>query len=409
MIKKNLKLILIVTILIGLLIPCFINFPSANAVSEANTLAELRKELADYKARKNKAVNDKKLTQSQINANKNTIAASNQEIEVNNRKIEEAKARIVELDKEIDETKSQIEDLLRTHEITSGENNYLEYIFGATSISDFIIRYSISGQLANYNDNLITEYKNKISENEQLQIDLANREKELAKKIQQLENAIDALGSKIGTFDEEALKFEEEIKSTQQLIDFYVSQGCGENEQLSTCVKVVSDTGFARPLKKGVRTSNFGYRTHPVYGAYKFHSGVDIGGNSEGTPVYSVANGMVGKVIYRSSCGGNQVFVYHTIKGVKYTSTYMHLKTVNVKVGDMVRSKDVVGTVGGGASTRSYDKCSTGAHLHLSLAKGWYGKTYQSYSTWVSNLLDAGKSQYVNIPPLGKYFYSRTW
>ncbi len=409
---KIIKGIVTVGVLTIMIVPCFTYKNEVDAVSTANTLGELKKELQDYKDKKSKALSDKKKTQSEINASKNAISVAQTEINTNRRKIEEAKIAIEKLNVEIKETEEKIKDVLVAHEVTSGDNNYLEYIFGASSISDFIIRYSMSEQLASYNDDLITSYEGKIEENEQLQIDLANREKDLDKKILDLEKAIDSLGNQVDAFDEQAIKFEAEVKSTQELIDFYVSQGCKDNEQLSTCVKVVSDTGFARPLKKGVRTSNYGYRWHPTQGVWKLHNGVDIGGNAEGTPVYSIANGMVGKVLKRQSCGGNMVYIYHTVNGVKYTSTYMHLLNINVKVGDMVTSETKIGSVGGTTTSTShggYDSCTTGAHLHLSLAKGWYGKDYQSYSTWISKLLDAGLSNYVNIPPYGKYFYSRVW
>lgn len=410
--QKIKKSIVVTSILVLMLVPCFTRRNDVDAVSTANTLGELKKELQDYKNKKSKAIEGKKKSQSEINASKNAISVAQAEIDNNRKKIEDAKAAIEKLNVEIEETEEKIKDVIVAHEVMNGDNNYLEYIFGATSISDFIIRYSMSEQLASYNDSLITSYEGKIEENEQLQIDLNKREKDLDQKIIDLEKAIDSLGNQVDAFDEQAIKFEAEVKSTQELIDFYVSQGCKDNEQLTTCVKVVSDTGFARPLKKGVRTSNFGYRWHPTQGVWKLHNGVDIGGNSEGTNVYSIARGMVGKVLKRQSCGGNMVYIYHTINGVKYTSTYMHLLNINVKVGDMVTSETKIGEVGGTSTSTKYggyDQCTTGAHLHLSLAKGWYGKDYQSYSTWVSNLVDAGLSKYVNIPAYGKYFYSRVW
>lgn len=408
--KKIIKLGLITSLGVLMVVPLVTEPVHVDAVTSANTVAELRKELADYQAKKNNAIANKNQTQSEINASKNNIQAAQTEIANNQKKIEEAKIKIAELEEDIESTEDQIDELLRSYEIMNGQNNYLEYIFSAKDMSDFIIRYSISEQVASYNDSLITEYENNIIENEQLQIDLAKREEQLNTQIANLEESIDTLGDKLDSFVEESLKFDEEIKSTQELIDQYVKMGCGENEPFSSCLKMQSDTGFLRPLNKGVRTSDFGYRTHPVTGVQnKFHSGTDIGGNPEGTNVYSIANGMVGKIVRRSSCGGNQVYIYHTVKGVKYTSVYMHLLSINVSVGDYVSNQSVIGTVGGGKSTMSYDKCSTGAHLHLSLAKGWYGSTYVSYSTYVSNLVDSGASQYVNIPSKGKYFYSRSW
>ncbi len=413
--RKNVKKILPCLLFAALLIPCFKEPDSVLAVggTNASTIAEIRKEIADYKAKKNQATANQNMTQNQINSNKNSIAQKQSEIATNNKKIEEATAQIAELDREIEDTDAKIKELMRSTAISNGDNEFLEYVFGAKDISDFIIRYSVSEKVASYNENLITDFENKIKENEQLKIDLANRKVELNNQIASLQDSLSSLGSQLDSFVKEALSADQEIAALEKLIETYKSQGCGENDLITTCVNLQSDTGFLRPLTFGVRTSNFGYRYSPITGAaYDFHSGVDIGGNWEGTPVYSTANGKVAMVIPRSNCGGNQVYIHHTINGVNYTSTYMHLLTINVKVGDYVTNKSVIGTVGGTTTSTSYggyDRCTTGAHLHFSIAKGWYGITYRYYYQWVANLVDPGTYQYANIPGYGVYFFSRTW
>lgn len=404
--KKLLKGVLLIGLVAMLLVPCFTSAASSNA----KTLGELKKELADYKKKVNSNAYNQQKTSSEINAAKNTISAAEKEIEENQQKIEEAKKKIKELNVEIDATEEEIKDLLRAYEIASGDNNYLEYIFGATSMSDFIIRYSISEQLANYNDGLITDYENKIDENEKLKKELADREVVLNQKIEEKEKAIESLGNKLSVYEEEAQDLKKQVSAVEDMVNYYTKQGCKDNDLLASCVNLMTDTGFVRPLNKGMRTSNFGYRTHPVTGVKnKFHSGVDIGGNVVGTKVYAIANGKVGMILKKQSCGGNMVYIYHNIGGQYYTSTYMHLYKINVKVGDAVSPETVIGTVGGDKAHTPWDGCSTGAHLHLSLAKGWYGQTYVSYSKWVSNLVDPGLKKYVNIPALNKWFSSRTW
>ena len=394
------KIVLILTILLS------ITPMVTSAASNANNLKELRAELAAYKAKKAAADNSKSRTQSEINSSKNAISNAQNEIETNKSKIEQAKKDIQALNIEIEKTKNKINELIKVHEISSKDKAYLEYIFNAKSISDLIVRMKASEKIADYNDGLVTSYEQKIIENETLQKDLANREIELNKKIGDLESAIDSLGNKLSTFIEEALDAQSDIESTQKLINYYVNLGCGETENFNDCVKIKGDTGFLKPLNKGTITSHFGYRTHPVTGQkYKFHSGTDIGGNAEGTNVYSAANGMVGKIINKASCGGNQVYIYHTINGVKYTTGYMHLLTINVKVGDTVTNQTVIGTVGGGKKTASYERCSTGPHLHFMIGKGWYGSTYVSYNTWVTNLLNP--VNVIKFPAQGIFFYSR--
>lgn len=86
------------------------------------------------------------------------------------------------------------------------------------------------------------------------------------------------------------------------------------------------------------------------------------------------------------------VYIQHTIKGVKYRTVYMHLHSIKVKVGDIVTITSVIGTVGGG---ESYDRCSTGAHLHFGIMKGWSGYTYYN------------PRNYVKFPKLGVRFNTR--
>lgn len=411
--KKKLKRVGLVLLVTAMVIPCFKEPIEVDAATNAKTIAELRKELNAYKAKKQQASSNQTLTQNQINQNKNDIAAKQTEIETSNRKIEEATAKIGELEVEIEDTEEKIKELMRQEAIADGDNVYLEYVFGAKNVSDFIIRYSVSEKMAAYNEGMINDFESKIKENEQLKVDLANRKVELANQITSLEDSLASLGNQLNTFVKEALDSDKEIAAIEKLIKQYQDEGCGENDLISTCSKMQSDTGFLRPLTFGVRTSNFGYRINPVTGAkYDFHSGVDIGGNREGTPIYSTANGKVAMVINRSSCGGNQVYIHHTINGIQYTSTYMHMLKINVKVGDIVTNRTVIGTVGGTSTSTSwggYDRCTTGAHLHFSLAKGWYGVTYMYYSQWVANLVDPGAKQYANIPGYGLYFNSRSW
>ena len=381
------KKVLISILIISLLI---LPFTSVSAGSKARTLKELRSELQQLKNKKASTQNQKQQTKNQISSAKNNIASNQNEILDNQQKAIDATNEIAELEEEIKNGKDELSNLIETYQVSSGDNIYLEYIFEASSYEDLVYRYAIMEQILNAQNEKIENWSDKVKKDEELKIELANREVELNNQISSLNKSIDSLGDKLAELDEMTMDINDEIQSTQDLINYYVTIGCSETEDLDTCVSVKGDTGWTRPLYKGKITSNFGYRTDPITGkAYSFHSGTDIGGNSEGTNVYAVANGTVGKIIYKASCGGNQVYVWHTINGKRYTTCYMHLLTINVSLGTKVTVNTVVGTVGGGKGTRGWETCSTGAHLHLGLGTGWYGQTYTSYSTWRSNLLSA--------------------
>lgn len=113
---------------------------------------------------------------------------------------------------------------------------------------------------------------------------------------------------------------------------------------------------YLNPIR-GLITSKFGNRIHPVTGASEFHNGVDVAA-VQGTAVISPAGGIVSNVYY-NSLGGNQLIIDHT----EIVTGYAHLNAVLVKVGDKVTAGQKIAIVG---STGQ----STGAHLHFTLRKG---------------------------------------
>ena len=393
--------------IIVLLLTIILFIPNVFATN-ARTLGELKSELAALKTKKANQEYKKKRTNNEIESARNNIYTSQNEITQNREKIANAKKEVEELNNEIASTKESIKRLINSYELLQGDNIYLEYIFQAESYADLVYRYEVVNQILGYNNSQIESWESKVTYNEQLQVDLAKQEEELNKKIASLESSIDSLGSDLEKISDITMDIQEQIDGINSLIKYYEGLGCKDNQDLNECVSVKGDTMFRKPLIKGTITSYFGYRIDPIRGSYRFHSGTDIGGNAEGTNVYDTANGVVGMIIDNTSkkiCGGRQVYIYHTINGKKYTSGYMHLLDINVKVGDKVTSETVIGHVGGGRKTQSWESCSTGAHLHFMLGYGWYGSTYSSYSTWISNLFDAKKT--LNLPNKYTYWYSR--
>lgn len=102
-------------------------------------------------------------------------------------------------------------------------------------------------------------------------------------------------------------------------------------------------------------TSDFGWRTHPIIGEEKFHSGVDLA-DDYGTPIGAVWSGVV---VFVGPYGGygNTVILQHDEQ--TYT-LYAHCDQLLVNVGQTVQEGQMISTVG---STGS----STGPHLHLEL------------------------------------------
>lgn len=376
--KINKKLILILLILSIFIYPL---------KPKAKTLRDLYDTLDKLKQEQSAQQNEKQKTQKEYNEINQTIYNIGVQIEDGQRQIKESIEKIAELEKEIEEKKEQINELFRFYQLTDGENSYLEYIFGAKSFTDFIYRVSIVEQISKYNDELIDEMNDLIEQNKQLQIELAEKEKQLKAQQDELEVQLNKLGSKIDAMDEHALDIKDQIKAQQSSIDYYKNKGCEMDQELSKCVSIPPATGLTRPLVKASVTSKFGYRVHPTKGTYSFHNGIDLG-VSEGTPVYPTAAGRVVAKINRASCGGNILYLNHSVNGTEYTSVYMHLLSFNVNVGDVVTESDIIAYSGGGRSTMTYDKCTTGGHLHFSLAKGWFSTSNSKYTANLVNPAD---------------------
>ena len=140
---------------------------------------------------------------------------------------------------------------------------------------------------------------------------------------------------------------------------------------------------------RGVLSSPYGRRLHPIKKNWSFHPGIDLAGNG-GADVYTVKEGTIAKA-YFSKGGGNTIMVKHT-DGSK--SRYLHLRSINSKVGDVVTTSTVIGIVG-------TTGMSTGDHLHFEFYPpgkravdpvvyfGW-----QSHIRWTkSAMASAGRAQ----------------
>lgn len=121
----------------------------------------------------------------------------------------------------------------------------------------------------------------------------------------------------------------------------------------------ISSKGWARP-SAGYISSNFGYRTHPIYNTVMFHAGTDLAAGC-GVPIYAARGG---QVVYAGWNGGygNFILLNH---GDGITTGYAHIATGKtfVRFGEQVSTGTHIANVG---STGG----STGCHLHFEVRQG---------------------------------------
>ena len=198
--KKYIKL-LVPTILTIILILPFNNV-------QAKTLGELKKAYETTLNKYNETKNNIKLTEEQISSAKSRIDSIYTEMAQAEKDIQNTTNEITKLNNQIAEKEKQMKELMKFFQVSSGESTYLEYIFSADSITDFIYRVSVTEQLSKYNNNLIDEMHKMIDKNNKnieslhkKEDSLKSLQSELTEKVTELSKSKDALG-------EESLSYE---------------------------------------------------------------------------------------------------------------------------------------------------------------------------------------------------------
>lgn len=115
-----------------------------------------------------------------------------------------------------------------------------------------------------------------------------------------------------------------------------------------------ASSDFIYPLMNPARiTSRFGWRTHPLSGTRRFHSGIDIGAPT-GTPVVATGTGTVISAGWNGGYGKAIIIQHNDVQ----QTLYGHLSQISVQPGQVIEQGTVIGLVG---STGN----STGPHLHF--------------------------------------------
>ena len=361
--------------------------------ANAKTLGQLRQEYNALEAQlKSKNDEIKKNQQDQTNT-KTKIDDIYGQISQTEKDIKNKNDEINKLNDDIKKKNEEIKELIRFKQVSEGESIYLEYIFKADSITDFIYRVSVVERLSEYNDELIDEMNAMIEKNKKNIEELHKKEESLAKLQEELKTKLDVLKTEQANLSSEEDSLEKDLEASKQIINYYIKAGCKESQDISSCAnkQLPPGTRFWRPLTSGYMTSTW-YSDVLSSGSCRSHAGVDIAASS-GTPVYSIATGKVVYASYSSDGYGNKVIVQHNVNGQNYSSLYGHLSSINSYVGQIVDKDTMIGRVGN--TGHSY-----GAHLHLNLCIG--------LNSCVSRWQTTDPGAYINFPANHTWYRDRT-
>ncbi len=386
MIKNVSKILLFITIFV-------IIFP-INA--DAKTLGQLKQEYNELEKRYSDTNNSLKATDSQISSAKTRVQSIYGELDAANKEIQNINSEISRLNSEILKKDKELKDLMRFFQVSDGESTYLEYIFSADSITDFIYRVSVTEQLSNYNDKLIDDMHSMIKQNNENIVKIHKKEEDLKALQKELSEKLVVLAQERKALDDDCASIKDEIKDMKSILNFYQKNGCKDNEDISTCARgqIPPGTKFWRPTESGFMQSKWNKDPMPG-GGYRYHAGVDIS-NSGGTKIYSISDGIVVKTNSNYTPGvgyGKYIVIQHNINGKVYTSLYGHLSGINVSQGSIVTKDTVIGYMGNTGH-------SFGDHLHLNICLGV--KSCQSLSETVD------PRDYINFPAHYTWYRDRT-
>ena len=253
----------------------------------------------------------------------------------------------------------------------NGQISYVDVLFGAKDFSDFLTRMDILKRIIKHDYDLIMKVKADreivMNTKAKLEKDKADVELLVADAEIKQKNMLDKKQAQQVLLDkaeydrdvsqqayEEIMAASEEItrmiQRSQMVGGSYVAGGSG---------------AMIWPLN-GPITSEFGWRTHPIFGTQRYHSGLDIGGDY-GLPIVAAASGTVIHSGWISGYGYT-VIIDH---GGGITTLYGHNESLLVGEGESVSQGQTIAMCG---STGN----STGPHCHFEVREN--GEPVSPYS-----------------------------
>lgn len=274
-------------------------------------------------------------------------------------KIDENQLQLTKKQQEVDKRIHIYQERLRDIYI-NGQINYLDVLLGAKDFSDFSSRMYLLQKIISSDLAMLDQLKKDFDE-------INSRKKLLAaemKEIHAAQTELEAKKSRVNKLREQRAqvlyKAQEDEQSSQAEYDRLLAI----SENIAAMLRNLENSGGGASEESGGTgkfmwpctgpiTSYYGWRTHPIFGTTKYHSGMDIAVDT-GTPIHAADSGTI---VYSGWLGGygNCVMIDH---GGGLVSLYAHNSELNVSEGQYVTK----GTVVAYAGSTGY---STGPHCHF--------------------------------------------
>ena len=305
------------------------------------------------------------------------LAAVDADIDKAKRKLTAAQQELALLAEELDGLEGRLDhrtDLLTTRAVEAykaGPAAYLDSLLSSVDFTDLVDRVAYQESAMDADAELLdqigilkdeTEAREDLAEEKKLEIaeaKLALERDRDALEVKRHERA-QILAAKEAVLSEKRSLLAELRRDASELAKLEAQLA---SDEASLVAAIQSAGSSAGPLPTGGGqllmpaagpvTSPYGYRTHPIFGDQRLHTGVDIGAGY-GAPVVAADDGTVVYVGVMSGYG-NVIAIDH---GGGLATTYNHLSAFYIGSGQSVSRGSRIGAVG----------CTgycTGPHLHF--------------------------------------------
>ncbi len=282
--------------------------------------------------------------------------------------LEATELRIEENQELLEETERELADkvaLLRTrvrNVYMHGQVSYIDVLFGAKDFSDFLTRMDLFKRVIASDYTLVQTVQESKRVVEETRAALEKQRAEEERLTKDAEEKHMELLIKKHDKDKllEMMKYDREV--SQRAYDELIAAS-QEVERLIQASRYRyqfpggGSGAMIWPLI-GEITSEYGWRTHPIYGDARYHSGMDIGGDY-GDPILAAAAGIVTYSGWISGYG-YAIIIDH---GGGISTLYGHNEALAVAEGQTVSQGQVIAYCG---STGN----STGPHCHFEVREG---------------------------------------
>ena len=295
------------------------------------------------------------------------VTQSEEELEKVNIQVEDLIKQISENQEKLEKTQKEYDDIQGlldarlTKMYETPELHFLDIVLESKSVTEFLSTCYAMKELAEYDKELLETVKKQKQEIETTKLILAEKKKQIVTDKQNQQKKTQVLLNMKTMREYYISKLSAEEKELQAQIDGYNLQV----SEIEAEIKMLALNSISEDYIGGVMnwpvpgytrlTSTYGMRVHPITGAYKLHTGIDIGAPL-GANFVAAANGIVSKATFNTAYG-NMVIIDH---GGGVQTLYAHGDEILVQLGQVVSAGTEVLKVG----STGY---STGPHAHFEI------------------------------------------